>query len=298
MKTKLLLAFFALSVISCSDDDSSWPSPPEKKLDQMVVKRYQNNGSIYKDVYDFDDDNKLTIINRYDSQDESFSKTTYEYNESGLLSVTKTYGFGMGDPSQPSSITSFSYDASSRITGIDDMDASGIEGTHTITSFVYNADNTISAVETVSGPPSEDVTTNYTFYINDYGHIEKKVDADNTIWTQAVYWSGNVESYTQLGASSMSFEFVENEFVKGSYVKINQNKFGGNFNNAILAGGFASVSNGVVKYVSQQTSTNASTSQVLTYNYEFDDDGYPVRVTLFVLGSSTPYEVREITYQE
>ncbi|PZR22522.1 MAG: hypothetical protein DI539_05500 [Flavobacterium psychrophilum] len=297
MKTKLLLAFLAMSVISCSDDDSNPAIPPvEKNLDQMVVKRYQPSGNVYKDVYDFDD-NKVTIINRYDGQDENFSKTTYEYNENGLLSVAKTYGYSMGDPNQPSSVVSYTYDSSLRIIGIDGVESSGIEGTHTITSFAYNADNTISAEEITSAPPEEDAVKNYTYSKNADGHIVKKVDADNTIWTQAVYNAGNIESYTQLGAASMSYLFNTANTPEGDYLNINLNKFGGDFNNTILTGGFGAVNNGVTNYISQQTSANASSSQITIYTYEFDEDGFPIKVSLFKQGSTQPYEVREISYQ-
>lgn len=298
MKTRLLFAFLAFSFISCNDDDSNPTQPVEKNLDQMVVKRYQPSGNVYKDVYDFDDDNKVTIINRYDGQDENFSKTTYEYNENGLLSLTETYGYGMGDPNQPSSFTSFSYDGSLRIIAIDDTDAGGIESTETTTHFTYNNNNTISAHETIVGPPSEDIIRNYTIHINADGRIVKKVDADNTIWTQAVYNAGNIESYTQLGTASKSYLFNTANTPKGDYLNINLNKFGGNFNNTILAGGFTSVSNGLSNYISQQTSANASTSQITTYTYEFDEDGYPIKISLFLQGSSEPYEVREIIYQQ
>lgn len=299
MKTKLLFAFLAMSVISCSDDDSNPTTPPvEKNLAQMVVKRYQNNGSIYKDVYDFDGDNKLTIVNRYDGQDENFSKITYEYNASGLLSVAKTYGYSMGDPNQPSHVTSYTYDGSSRITGIDDTESSGIESTQTITSFTYNSNNTISAVANIIAYPEEEVIKNYTFHVNADGHIVKKVDADNTILAQAVYNAGNIESYTQLSAPSMSYLFNTANTPKGDYLNINLNRFGGDFNNAILSGGFASVGNGITNYVSQQTSTNATTSQITTYTYEFDEDGFPIKVSLYTQGSTEPFEVREITYQE
>lgn len=297
MKTKLLLAFLAFSVISCSDDDSS-PSQPEKKLDQMVVAHYPDgiNANSYKEIYDFDDHDRLTQISYYNPENELSAKTTYEYDQM-LLSVVKSYGSSMGDPNKPTSVTLFNYDGSLRIIGMDSNVETGIEGIHTITSFTYNADTTISAQQTTSAPPEEDALTNFTYYKNADGLITKKVDSDNIIWTQAVYQAGNIASYTQLGTASMSFEFAENYLVKGNYLKINVNKFDGSFNNTIIAEGFKAVGNGFANYISQHTASNAVSSQITTYAYEFDQDGYPIKVSLFLEGSSQPYEVREISYQ-
>jgi hypothetical protein len=298
MKTKLLLAFLAFSFISCSDDDSS-PSQPEKNLDQMVVTHYPDGqgANSYKEIYDFDDHNRVAQIMYYSPQNELSAKRTYEYDQM-LLSVIKGYGGGMGDPEQPTSVTSFNYDGSLRIIGIDSNVETGIEGIHTITSFTYNADNTISAQQTTSAPPEEDALTNFTYYKNADGRITKKVDSDNTIWTQAVYNGNNVQSYTQLGSPSMSYLFNTVNTPKGQYLNIGRNKFDGSFNNTIIAEGFAAVSNGVTNYVSQHTSSIASINLVVTYSYEFDEDGYPIKVNLFSAGSSQPYEVREISYQQ
>jgi YD repeat-containing protein len=295
MKIKLLLAFIAFSFISCSDDDAS-PSQPEKNLDQMVIKKYNNGTYGQKVVYDFDDHNRVTLINRYDAQDEYFSKTTYEYDQM-LLSVEKTYGFGMGDLNEPSSVISYNYDSSSRLISIDDHDAAGVEFSDTNIIFTYNADNTISAVETIVGPPSEDIINNYTYHKNADGNIVKKVDDGNTVLTQAVYDGANVLSYSRLGWPTWSYQYNVSDSPKGDYLKINTNKFDGSFNNTILAEDYPSVSNGVTNYISQHTISNTQVSDVTTYTYEFDDDGYPIKVSLFKQGSTQPYEVREISYQ-
>jgi hypothetical protein len=298
MKIKLLLAFVVFSLISCSDDDTS-PSQPEKNLEQMVVTHYPDgiNSNSYEEVYDFDAYNRLTQISYFSPENELSAKKTYEYDQM-LLSVIKGYGGGMGDPEQPTSVTSFNYDGSLRIIGMDSNVEAGIEAIHTITSFTYNADNTISAQQTTSAPPEEDALTNFTYYKNADGRIVKKEDADNTIWTQAVYNGSNVQSYTQLNLPSMSYMFNTVDAPKGQYLNIGRNKFDGSFNNTIIAEGFAAVSNGVNKYVSQHTSSIASINLVVTYTYEFDEDGYPIKVSLFSAGSSQPYEVREISYQQ
>lgn len=297
MKTKLLLAFLAFSVISCSDDDSS-PSQPEKNLDQMVVTYYPDgiNANSYKEIYDFDDHDRLTQISYYNLENELSAKTTYEYDQM-LLSVVKSYGSSMGDPNKPSSVTSFNYDGSLRIIGMDSNVETGIEGIHTVTSFTYNADNTISAEETTSAPPEEDVVKNCTYYKTADGRIVKKIDSEGNILTQAVYENYNLKSYTRQGSASMAFLFNNDVTPKGNYLNINLNKYDGNFNNTILAEGFPAFSNGVSNYISQHTSSIAEINLTVTYTYEFDEDGYPIKVSLFSQGSSQPYEVREISYQ-
>lgn len=296
---KLLIAFIALSLLSCSDDDSSSTPTVEKNLDQMVVTHYPDGlaAPSYKQVYDFDDHNRVMQILHYSPQNELSSKRTYEYNQM-LLSVTKTYDYGMsiGDPSQPSSVLSFSYDGSLRIIVVYSYVETGIEGVHSITSFTYNADNTISAEKTTSAPPEEDVVADYTYYKNADGRITKVVDADGAVVTQAVYSGNNMDSYTITGFTSKSYLFNSTVSPKGQYLNINLNKYDKSFNNTIIAEGFEAVSNGLSKYISQQTSSNDANSVVTTYTYEFDEDGYPIKVSLFKEGSTQPYEVREITY--
>lgn len=298
---KVLFAFIALSLLSCSDDDSSTAPSVQKNLDQMVITHYPDGLAApnHKEVHDFDDHNKITQISYFSPQNELAAKRTYQYNQMGLLSVVKTYGYdmGMGDPNEPKSVVSFNYDSSLRIIGIDSNIVYGIEGVHTVTSFTYNADNTISVEEITSSPPEEDVVKNYTYHKNTDGRITKLVDSEGTVYTQAVFEGANVLSYTKTGSASMSYAFNVNDTPKGDYLKINTNKYDGSFNNTIMAEGFQAVGNGVSNYISQDTYSMEGVSGTTNYAYDFDQDGFPKKVSLSVQGSSTPHQIREITYQ-
>lgn len=293
MKTKLLLAFLAFSFISCSDDDTS-PSQPEKNLDQMVVSRYEDGNYVSKLIYDFDDHNRLTQISSYNTENEFFHKKVYEYDQMLLVAEKAYYLDGSMDPNVPSFVTTFSYDGSLRINHLDRTSNLGIEGYQLSTSFIYNADNTISAEEIYTGLPSEDETTYFTYYKNGGGNITKKVDAEGTMLMQAVYEGDNVISATDLNLfGTTNYQFNIAQTPKGGYISIYTNRFDGNLNNALLSDGFLAVSNGVNKYVSQAAYSDGIN---VIYEYEFDEDGYPIKVSLFVEGNTQPYEVREITY--
>lgn len=307
MKIKLLFAFIALSLFSCSSNDDSEnndgnnpggnPIAVEKELAKITDTRFKADGAVNTTTISEYTDNKAISEATY-MADALVAKRTYTYNESGLLTELKAYDASMFGLERPYAIALCTYDDQGRIIRFDDT-VTIIESDNTVTTFTYNNDTTITAsadyYDVVGG---EHVITVDKYYVNQAGRVYKKTGSDGTVKLSVLYIGDNVTSYTE-GTASQIFEYdIANE-PKGQYHNIVQNLYGGNFTNAMLVNGFSAFSYGVSKYVTRQNTTNSAgtNTSFVTYSYDFDSDGHPVKVKCYKNGNSLPYMIREISYK-
>ena len=291
MKFKLLFAFMVLSIISCNQDDDNSPVIPvvEKKLDKILSTNYNSDDAIVTTAtLTFDDNDRLLSEYGYKASGVLYRQRIYTYNENGLLVELDSHEDGA------SINTKYKYDNSGRVTESDNMFAI-IEGVRTVRTFTYNADNTISvnANMTSYGPEGEETSTaQYKYFLNAAGQIYRKTNSNGDVLAEAVYQGNNIVSFSE-GNSSIVFDFNETNQTKGQFHGIVKNWYGDNWQNAILLDGFQAAGLGVSNYVIKQTSS----SGILTYNYEFDAEGYPVSVERIDESTNQPRQVREIFYK-
>ena len=291
MKFKLLFAFMVLSFVSCIEDDNNSPVTPvvEKKLDKMLSTNYNSNDAIVSTAtLTFDDNDRLLSKYIYNASGKLIGQRICTYNENGLLAEMDAHEDGA------TINTKYKYDNSGRVTESDNMFAV-IEGVRTVSTFTYNADNTISVNTNMTsyGPEGEETSTaQYKYFLNAAGQIYRKTNSNGDILAEAVYQGNNIVSFSE-GNSEIVFDFNETNQTKGQFHGIVKNWYGDNWQNAILLDGFQAAGLGVSNYVIKQTSS----SGILTYNYEFDTEGYPIKVERLNIGTAQPRQVQEVFYK-
>jgi hypothetical protein len=283
MKLKLLIAFMMLSLVSCSDDDSN--TTGEKQLDKIVHKSYNNNGVLVDNSYITYDNNRMTGVYFVNPNGEIIGKTEFFYNENGSLSKIIDDKAFYDDIN---GVVELGYDSQGRlITMLETYNQFGEEYIHT-GNYVYNQDNTITYTGYI---PNGDSDTKI-FSKNASGQIDK-ILYNGTV-TQAVYDGEDIVSYSD-GTQTVSFTFDSVNTPVGPLLQSNINHMGGNFQNMVLWMGFEGLAMGVSKYMIGRSSTVAGNSS--TFEYEFDEEGYPVKRKLFRQGENLPYSVNEIIYE-
>lgn len=301
MKIKLLFAFLVLSMVSCSEDDGSGnpdtnPTTQEKKLDKITDTRFKADGSVNTTTIAEFTDSKLVSEVTY-RLDEMVANSTYMYNENGLLVEKKSYDSSISGGTQPYASSLFKYDEQGRITEHDYYYAI-IEADRTITTYTYNSDTTVSAsADYFDVLNNEHIITNDKYYVNTNGYVYKKTGSDGNNKLMAIYQGENLTSYVS-GLISTSFEYNTTYLPKGQYHNIVQNLYGGNLLSAVLVNGFNAVDFGVKNYVTKETTVDAATTSYVTYTYDFNAEGYPVKVKCYKDGNSLPYLIREIQYEQ
>lgn len=300
MKFKLLFALIALSIVSCSKDDDSDtkdsnPAAQGKKLDKITDTRFKTDGSVNTTTIAEFTDSKLVSQSTY-QLDQMVANSTYMYNESGLLVEKKSYDSSISGGAQPYASSLFKYDGQGRVTE-HDYNYVIIEADRTITTYTYNSDTTISAsADYFDVLNNEHIITNDKYYVNTNGHVYKKTGSDGSNKLMAVYQGENLTSYVS-GLNTISFEYNTTDVPKGQYHNIVQNLYGGNLLSAVLVNGFDAIDFGVKNYVTKETTAGVSATSYLIYTYEFDSEGYPVKVKCYKDGNSLPYLIREIQYE-
>ena len=274
MKLKaLLLALVAISLAACSGDDSNPIETTQGEVIQMIGEFYDENGiKTGETIYDIED--KKTVKVTFYSQGELERYDDYEYNDEGMLEFVKSYLDG-----ELWNTNEFEYDSQGRV----------IAQTHTFANseqtsiryYTHNNDNTI----TVSGGETA------TYFINEQGRVYKHFESEFS-FTEAEYEGNNI---IRLSTYSTSADIIydEEHEPKGDYHQIDKEQFGNYLANGIVCGGFG-YGLGVDKYLlAVDGSGNTGYSQV----YEFDDEGYPVKMSRYYEGSPQPSSELTIIYQ-
>jgi hypothetical protein len=280
MKLRLLIAFMALTLSACSDDDQSSTGP--KKLQQVNNISYNDNGTISHTGKLLFDNGRLSQIISYRPSGEQFSKSTFFYNDDNLLVESKLYTI---NTSVPYLTTSYIYDDQGRIIQFNETVEDNFEVSTSEKYVTYNSDDTISYWWDTSN--GQNIT--YTYYLNDDGKIFKVMNPEGE--TMEVTYEGNdIVSVTEPGGTT-TYSFDNSTEVKGDYLKIIRNQYNNDVN-AVLAAGLLSSIGGIDRY--QISSNGAIDTETV---YEFDDEGYPVTKTIYYDGIDIPRHKAEIIYE-
>lgn len=297
MKLKLLLAFIAISLIACSDNEDADNTPKEKKLERIATTYYYENSTqayLSEELF-FDDNNKPITANSYqisDNQASLSSQKLYAYSDKELLSKIEEYPHinEQGISNIPSYRSVIEYDDLDRV--IQNYVYNYFSETpQIIESYVYNADKTISVTRVFDDAP----TLYYTYYLNNNGQIYKRMfNAVNSV-KEVTYDGDNIISETKPNGDVLTYTFDNVNLPKGEFHNAFKNMYSGNMVNAILLEGFEDVTKINSKYLIGQNSNVDSLNE--TYQYEFDEEGYPIKISRYRGVSTQPFEIRKIDYK-
>jgi hypothetical protein len=288
MKLKLILAFVALSLAACSGDDDTTPVNAEKMLDQVNDHIYENGVLVRVIARDYEN-NKIAGTLDHNIDNGFYVKYVYEYNSEGLVAVESRYTSDTEnfDGIVPFMVCTYEYDDLGRlelITETTDFPDLPEESGVSTSAYTYNDDNTVTRVNDYGG---ESIT--YVFYLNASGQVYKQELLNGEVVQEVTYDGNNMISWSN-GAFSREYTYADYE-VKGKYINWFSGQYGDYQPNRILRGGFINISTGVDKYVSS-FSGDASVS----YEYDFDEEGYPVSATATQEGIQN-YWYTDITYK-
>ncbi len=329
MKIKLLFAFIAFSLLSCSSDDNNEPvntnpddnNPPVEKhikeitfytpinlegdMEYFGLKRYEN-GVPTEEYYGFEG-------NDYEN---AITKILYTYDAENRLTEM------ILDHSDDITNITFEYDALGRLTSkhIDAQYNGGLSGDVVHTDFTYDVDNQIFASTTSTYFGTHDSYTTYyegIKYLNNEGYVYKISGvSENSNFTEATYENGNIVSVSRFEYDESAGEYtttltrsytydMEHE-VKGEYnftnvtsnalIALDKNVFGSNNANTALHN--FGVSDEMSNYPTQFLNYESSTpSPIRSRTYEFDEDGYPIK-SQWISANGEIYQEEYITYYE
>lgn len=281
---KLRLLFFAafLSLASCSSDDSTDPvnenpdpTPPvEKNLKR--IEEYGLNGeteSLYQVI--LCENNKIHQILGYIDPDPTVvtMMSEYSYDSQGrLIGLAYNYYNGFGDDT----FTSFEYDAQGRLTYADAVDDGN--PTHWRREYTYNNEDNV-----VTGDYDPGGNLPNTFYLNGNGIIYK-TEYENEFYstiTEVNYQGNNIVSNTLISNSTgnnpqvINYTYDYETEVKGEYLNLFRNTFGSTNNMILFRAGFSLAILCADNYILTEGSNS---TDVNTYEYSFDEDGYPIEI--------------------
>lgn len=293
MKTRLLFAFIALSLAACSSDDGSSGQDPdgntgEKKLREIVQTEFNENGSVKLTTKTkFDDNDKALLEQQYNGMNELVAKREYTYNTKGVIDTMTYYSAetGLETPNYRYTIT---YDADGRVSAVNDSFIHNGSPSTSVIGYLYNPNGTVLATRNFSYGGSKLVT----YYTNNSGQVYKKTDAEG-VTEQVSYLGENILSYNN-GSINSVFTFDNEHTPKGQLHNTVVNQYSGNVANAIMLNGFTAISLGITNYAIQRTNSNGDTYE---YKYDFDTNGYPIKLRCFKNGASIPFFIKEISYK-
>lgn len=283
MKIKLLACIAFLSLMSCSGGDDSAPvntenpTPTEKKLKKISGYDMENGGNLISEQLFQNDLVKYVYV--YNPDGSEYYHREYSYNNDGILVMLQTY-----EDNILTSRETITYDSQQRISNVlREFFSSGV--TNVIhKDYVYNDDNTI----TNEVYDSQTSVTN-TFYLNDAGLVirsEADSEFDNNIYIEEREYNGNNEvlfrrkslnkttlEYTLQYEEAYSYDLATP--VIGSY--LNPHRFGEFKANLVLFYSFHQ------RYILNENylTGRTSASENQTRSYEYDEEGYPVKLKVY-----------------
>ena len=291
MKIKLLVAFMAIALVSCSKDDDSGSGNSgngEKKLNRIIQTDFNENGSVkMTSQIQFDDNNKALSTLEYDGDGVLSTKRDFTYNKSGQVETMMYYtaATGIEIPNYSYTVT---YKGDGRVESVSDSFISNGAAATSSMDYVYNENSTIVMTRNFSFGGA----TITTFYLDTAGSVYKKTDSAGTA-EQLIYAGKDVQKYSTEMFSS-TFAYDNEHTPKGQQNNVVLNQYNGNVQNTLLLGGFTSFNLGNTKYVIQRTDNGAD---AYNYEYQFDDEGYPVKVKCYKNKNVLPFSIREIYYR-
>lgn len=283
MKIRLLFAFIALSLASCSSDDGNdgkdTSGNEEKKLREIVQAEFNEDGSVKQTTkIEFDDNDRALAQFTYDSAGELTYKENYTYS-GGVYESVMSYTVENGTET-PNYGYTLAYDTSGRV--ISRTETGGVSAT---TTYTYNENNTITEIRTAGS------TSFYaTYYLNAEGQLYKRTTETET--EQLTYTGKNIGKYTNNTFTSV-FAYDSALTPKGQQHNVVVNLFKGNMVNAMIVQGLFSITMGSTQYVAKRTDN----ADVFDYEYEFDGEDYPLKIRCFKNDASIPFSIREVHYR-
>ena len=291
MKIKLLIAFMVLALVSCSKDDDSASDNSgngEKKLNRIIQTDFNENGSVkMTSQIQFDDNNKALSNLEYDGDGVLSTKRDFTYNKSGQVETMMYYtaATGIEIPNYSHTVT---YKGDGRVESVSDSFISNGAAATSSMDYVYNENSTIVMTRNFSFGGAA-ITT---FYLDTAGSVYKKTDSAGTT-EQLIYAGKDVQKYSTEMFSS-TFAYDNEHTPKGQQNNVVLNQYNGNVQNTLLLGGFTSFNLGNTKYVMQRTDNAAD---IYNYDYQFDEEGYPVKIKCYKNEDALPFSIREIYYR-
>ncbi|WP_417353053.1 hypothetical protein [Flavobacterium alkalisoli] len=278
---KLRLLFFAafLSLASCTSDDSTDPvnenpdpTPPVEKNLKKIKEYYVNGENEQLIMVTLCENNKIDQMIGYENDNplEIGSIYDYSYNTQGRLSDIDVHFYnGFTDSS-----ASFEYDGQGRLINFDNVNDGS--STHWRREYIYNNEDNV-----VTGNYNPGGNLPNTFYLNDDGLIYKMeyINEYYNSATEVSYEGNNILSrtLTSYGSSTVNYTYDYETEVKGEYLKLFRNSFGGLSNMVLYEIDFNLALFTPDNYRLTESKTN-STDVNYYYEYSFDEEGYPVEV--------------------
>lgn len=295
MKLKLIMAFIAISLVACSSDDNI---PVDTTNETPIVKHiksittYSQNNNVPREKIIFNNnDRPAEFYTSYNNSQSLKLLEKYYYSTDGPDSkVDFIEAFDHNEPDGTLKWTlEFDYDEQNRLLSMTTTSYSLFMSTST-DEYIYNNDGSITVHHGIGGAAID------TFLTNSTGQIIKTIGNEyyNTI-SEIEYSGNNIEAITDTQSWGMSsyrsYTYDMETVVKGEYLKFYKHMFG-SANNMILyePHNFHYALQYSDNYMTSESSNNGVG---LSYEYEFDLNGYPVKKKYISNGNVIKYEVIE-----
>ena len=221
---------------------------------------YNNDGYLVSGVYTTDESG----VNQYVSYDE----------EGRITQIVNNYTYNGNVGSTDTFVTDYSQEG---VINVTKTTSNEMDTTIVYYRYFLTAEGRVYEIALVN-----DDELSYIYKV-DY-------DGDNVAVVYS-YRDGDTGAY--LNTSTLSYD-NETE-VKGEFVHINSNRFGDNKANYVI------YREDVIPNVSEQyligNVSNGQANYITEINYEFDEDGYPIRQLSYLLGEENPLSQYIITYE-
>ena len=275
MKFKaLLFAFVAISLTSCSGDDSNPvdnnPDPiVEKDIAKIVILSEGDTSAV------FNYENNMLKERFLYLDGQMWHEDFYDYNEEGLRVGRTVYEYG-----ELGFTESIEYDDSNRIERI----RQEIPNALLVTVMTFDYSLTDKIIMNVTEYNWDDITYDESIFdLDETGRIYK-ITSDSDI-KEAVYSGNNITQIIKTNGESSgvdTYVFDMETDVKGSFLEINYNQFGTNMNNHIVHN--SEFAPEIDKLVIDETWQWNDEITTIGYEYEFDEDGFPVKQMIYQEG--------------
>lgn len=278
MKIKLLLVLVAMSLFSCSSDDTSMV----KKLEMIKTTFYNPSSGAETGycVHEFDNRDRVATYKQYDADEVLLITMEYTYGQFGPDEIKS---FDGDNSTSPSSIATFDYDGDGRLLKHETIAYVWGQTISSGQTYVYNEDNSITATDNDGAVK--------TYYKNKEGRINKIVSADDT---QRVSYDGDNMETSDGNGKHYNYTHDPVYKPKGNAHKIMASVFNGNQQNAILFAGFGVMELGVSRLVAARYDLDGLDN--IEYEYEYAG-GYPSECREYHNNAANPSVKREIIYK-
>ena len=268
MRLKIFVAFALMALASCSGDDAPATQPDNPGTQDPVQKdlaritKYKAGEALPIEQWTFSGNRPIQYKTAMVTGGPLTHVEHYTF-QNGHLSYTDIYENGTRVR-----YILYDYDEQGRLLKTDDMQVDG-EFHSSVYDYIYDGNSiTWKRNNFILG-----------FYkLNDEGQIYRDGQKDETIY-ELDYDGNNLTSWTYVhpwGTQDVVTYTYNDIPVKGHYLRYNRNLYASQANMVLIRGIFATESDSDNYLVSID-----ATSNILTYQYQFDSDGYPVQKSAY-----------------